>query len=134
MKAKLAFYKGPGDITDKAIRWWTNSRFSHVELVVGSQWISTSPRTMVLSSRRVTPDTSNWEYLDINIDEHLLEDLKVKYMGHKYDWLGIVMSQFVPAGVEDPNRLFCSEWCAKVLGYKNANEYSPGDLYRKLTA
>ena len=41
---RLAFYKGKGDWVDKLVRWWTKSQYSHVEVVVGNTWISSSPR------------------------------------------------------------------------------------------
>lgn len=33
MKAKIAFYKAKGNYVDKAIRIWTNSPYSHCEIV-----------------------------------------------------------------------------------------------------
>lgn len=41
---RLAFYKGEGDWVDKVVRWWTKSQYSHVEVIVGDTWYSSSPR------------------------------------------------------------------------------------------
>jgi len=133
MKARLAFYKGEGDITDKAIRWWTKSPYSHVELVIGdNKWISVSPRIGNLTSRYMLPNKEHWDYLPIEVDEGRLDMLLDKYLGCKYDWLGIALTQFIPMNVQDPKKLFCSEWCAMVLGLDKPSKYSPGSLYNKL--
>lgn len=41
---QLAFYKAKGDWVDKVIRWWTSSKYSHCEVVIGDEWFSSSPR------------------------------------------------------------------------------------------
>jgi len=130
LNAQLAFYKASkGDITDKLIAWWTHSHYSHVELVVGNKWISTSPRTKALGSREINYHSDHWTMIDVVIDGDRLSDLYSRFGGCGYDWTGIVLTQFIPLGVEDPQRLFCSEWCAMVLGLDNPSKYSPGDLF-----
>jgi hypothetical protein len=53
-----------------------------------------------------------------------------KTEGKKYDYLGAL--GFVFGNNENPNRWFCSEWCATVLGLENPSKLSPGDLYQKI--
>jgi hypothetical protein len=129
MKARLAFYKGKGTIVDKAIRWWTGSNYSHVELVINGLWYSTSPRDLCVRCKNIIPDSDHWDFVEVNISRgfpHFFRTTK----GHKYDWLGIFFSQFFAFNIEDKKRWFCSEWCAKALGVKNSNLYSPEGLYR----
>ena len=44
MKAKLAFYKAKGNWIDFLVRVFTNSPYSHCELVINKDWYSSSPR------------------------------------------------------------------------------------------
>ena len=134
MIARIAFYKGDGDIIDKLIRWYTNSKYSHCELVLGDIWISSSQRTGKLVERKLNVVDGHWDYIDINISNHRLDLLKEIYLGRSYDYIGILFSQILPMNIEAPNRLFCSEWCAMVLDLDNPNKYSPGDLYKYLVA
>lgn len=133
MKARLAFYKGKGDWTDKAIRLWTKSKYSHVELVVGDYWYSTSPRDMKVRKKKIVPNPDNWDYVDVHIYEENLLEMYNSTRGAKYDWLGILLSQFIPLSIHNRDRWFCSEWCAEILYLDYSNEYSPQDLYAEVT-
>ncbi len=129
----LAFYKGDGDITDKAIRWWTKSDYSHVELYMHGMWYSTSPRDLEVRRKMMQPKPENWDYVEVEVDYHKVIELFTRTKGAKYDWTGILLSQFIPLGRHSKSRWFCSEWCAEALGLDNSNEYSPGDLYKKVS-
>ena len=39
---KVACYKGEGDWADKLIRFWTGGIYSHVEIVIGDLWYTSS--------------------------------------------------------------------------------------------
>ena len=133
MKAKLAFYKGPGDITDKAIRWYTDSKYSHVELVMEDMWYSTSPRDLAVRAKKIVPREANWDYVEVDIDELSVASLYVATKGAKYDFLGIVLSQGIPLDIHSRKRWFCSEFCAEALKLTDSNRYSPEDLYKYAT-
>ncbi|NOQ32451.1 MAG: hypothetical protein GQ570_15185 [Helicobacteraceae bacterium] len=133
----IFFYKGKGDITDKLIRWWTKSEYSHVELAIGDLFYSTSPRDLKVRSKRITPKFESWDYVTINVTNEQLEDIKLFYKetsNCKYDWLGIFFSQFIKVGVHHKDRWFCSEWVtaslkrAKILEVEYPHNYSPQDL------
>jgi hypothetical protein len=130
MKAKLAFYKGPGNIVDRAIRLWTRSKYSHVELVIEDMWYSTSPREMEVKARRILAKEANWDYVEVDVDELSVASLYAATKGAKYDWTGIVLSQFLPLDIHSRKRFFCSEWCAEALNLADSNKYSPEDLYK----
>lgn len=129
MKATVAFYKGKGDFTDKLIRWYTSSKYSHVELIVDDIWYSTSPRTLEIAGRYVTPKEENWEYIEVDIDYAEFIALYTRAKGSKYDWLGIFLSQFLPLGIHSRKRWFCSEFVMEALGVEGSNIYSPQDCY-----
>ena len=133
MKAKLAFYKGPGDITDKAIRWYTDSEYSHVELVIENMWYSTSPRDLAVRAKKIAPRDGHWDYVEVDVDELSVASLYAATKGAKYDFLGIVLSQFMPLDIHSRKRWFCSEFCAEALKLKDSNKYSPEDLYKYAT-
>lgn len=129
--AKLAFYVAKhGNIVDKAIAWWTNSLFSHVELVCCGDWYSTSPRDLKVRKKRIEPTVGHWIFVDVEVDPMFLEDFFFLTEGRKYDWTGIFLTQFLPLRIHSKSRYFCSEWCAKALQLSNAHHYSPEDLYQ----
>ena len=132
-QARVAFYIAKnGNIIDKLIAWYTNSKYSHVELVCGGDWYSTSPRDLKVRKQQLIPKEGHWEFIDIDIDLIYLEEFFFLTKGRKYDWLGIFLSQFMPLKIHSERRYFCSEWVASALRIPNSNEYSPQDLYEYL--
>lgn len=132
VKAKLAMYKGSGNIYDKLIRWWTESKYSHCELVVDGVWYTSSPRDGGVVKRELKM-SSNWDMYDVYVDEKRLEMVMNRNEGAKYDWLGIVFTQVLPFGIHSKSRMFCSEFVAEVLGYYRPHEWSPQDVYEKVS-
>lgn len=126
---KLAFYKGEGNWVDKIIRWWTKSQYSHVEVVVGDMWYSSSPRDGGVRSMRM--EDYNAEHWDIigypGVSASDVFDLFRKTKGSKYDFIGILFSQVLPIGLHSSTKWYCSEWAAE-LKYNNTN-ISPQELY-----
>lgn len=138
---KLAFYKGEGDWTDKLIRWWTGSKYSHVEMIIDGRWYSSSPRNGYVRSKIIIPKEDHWDFVDVEVTEcakyEMLTFFK-KQLGKKYDWAGIFLSQVLPLEIQDPGRWFCSEICSAALKRvgkhleKPAQWYSPGRLYESI--
>ena len=128
---KLAFYKGKGTIVDKLIRWWTKSKYSHVELVINTDWYSISPRDSEVRCKQIHAKEGNWDFVDLpkTKDVEYVKKFYEQTKGAKYDWLGIFLSQLIPLGIQNRNRWFCSEWCAEALQITNSNSYSPQDLF-----
>lgn len=132
MKAKIAFYKvSKGNWIDKLIGWWTKSEYSHSELVIDQWWYSISPRDVKLRRKNIQPNPEHWDYVDVEIDELWFKVLYKKYEGCGYDWLGIALTEWLPLNVEHPKKFYCSEWCAKVIGYSPA-QMSPQKLWEKI--
>ena len=126
---RLAFYKGEGNWVDKIIRWWTKSQYSHVEVVVGNTWISSSPRDGgVRSMQMESHNAEHWDIIDYRgVSASDVFDLFRKTKGSKYDFIGILLSQMLPIGVHSSTRWYCSEWSAE-LKYDKTN-LSPQELY-----
>lgn len=151
MKIRIAFYKGKGNWKNKIIRWWTQSPYSHVELVMPDNytWISISPLlTSVVSSRIKTDfDLKNWDFVELQISDEQHKTLLEFFedtRGCSYDWIGMIFSQLLPFHIKRKNKWYCSEWIAyalrisDIVNWRTIKIYdrcdlSPGVLFRIVT-
>lgn len=138
MKTGIVFYKGKGNFVDRLIRWWTNSPYSHSEVVIGDKWYTSHQfhGGTLVRENMLDPSaySSSWEFVEIPFGA---EDAVEKFNSihpAKYDWLGIALSQVLPVSVHHEQRWFCSELCHwMIIGSGKSNRYSPGDLYNLVT-
>lgn len=122
MKIKVAFYKGKGNFINGIVRWWTKSVYSHAEIVLpdGITWIGISPflKSKVASRKKIIIDYSEWDFVDISVNQEQL-DIIMEFFedteGHGYDWIGMLLSQFLPCKIKHKKRWYCSEWIAYAL-------------------
>ena len=133
MKAKLAFYKGKGNWVDLLIRVFTNSKYSHVEIVINKDWYSSSPRDGGVRVKQIINDGNSSDFVEVEIDKERLYQKYREYKGRGYDFKGILLSNVLPIGWHSKNKMTCSEFCADVLGYSEPEMYSPERLYKILT-
>jgi hypothetical protein len=151
---KIAFYKGPGGYLHRLIRWWTKSKYSHAELVMPDDktWVSISPflTSKVASRERLEiKNPEQWDYLTFTLSwrkpvrEYQLRQLDKFIMqttGCKYDWFGMIISQFGPYLIKRRDKWYCSEWIAhamvnsRIIMWDDIRIYdtpdlSPGKLY-----
>lgn len=122
MKLKVAFYKGEGDWKNKIIRWWTKSPYSHAELILPDNisWISISPllTSKVKLRTRENYNVENWDFIEISVTSEQLNVIMEFYDATKgcgYDWIGMLLSQFLPYYVKRKEKWYCSEWIAYAL-------------------
>ena len=128
-EVRIAFYRGNAGFLHKIIRWWTKSQYSHAELIMpdGVTWISISPflSSRVASRVRLIVDNEDdWDYLTFKLNwrepvkKYQLSQLN-KFIGDttgcKYDWVGMITSQFLPYLIKRRNKWYCSEWIAHAL-------------------
>ena len=77
MKIKIAFYKGEGDFLNKIVRWWTNSIYSHAELVLpdGITWVGISPflKSKVAKRQKLLYEYEEWDFISIDITQEQLD-------------------------------------------------------------
>lgn len=133
MKTELAFYKAEGNYFDKLIRWWTKSKYSHVEIVYGDKWYSSSYRDDGVRVKAMkAPNPDSWDYVEVDVDPDRLEDVYMKHVGKGYDWLGIALSEWLPLGIQNDYKCYCSEFCAEVIGLGKTN-ISPKRLHEIVT-
>jgi len=120
LNIQLCFYiADKGMIGDKLVAWKTNSKYSHVELIIDDLRVS----SIIGKGVHVTNRGINEDYYDIinfTLDITLArynEVMKwIKLQDKKYyDNIGILLSQLFPFGINDENKWFCSEIVCKVL-------------------
>ena len=122
----LAFYKGEGSFFDKLIRKYLKGKYSHVELVLGNLWYTSSPRDGGVRVKGIVMKESNWDLLHIPVSSSQVKDIRGFFhnnMGKKYDWAGIMFSQVLPLEKDNPDRWFCSEICSRALQIAGFGEY-----------
>lgn len=131
---KVAFYTGtrPGiaAIYSIGVRKWTQSKYSHCELIFDDGMAASSSfADGGVRFKKIDFEPEKWEIFDL--PDHLEADAKKwfeEHEGQKYDILGNV--RFVVGFVRsDDKKWFCSEAIGAALGMKDPWRYSPGDLY-----
>tara|TARA_R110000824_G_scaffold67912_4_gene175890 strand:+ start:846 stop:1352 length:507 start_codon:yes stop_codon:yes gene_type:complete len=122
VKIQIAFYKGQGDFLNAIVRWWTKSVYSHAELVLPDNitYLGINPflKSKVASRKRLLRDHTEWDMvrLDITADQlKIIMEFFEDTQGQRYDWLGMLLSQFLPCKIKHRKRWYCSEWIAYAL-------------------
>lgn len=69
-------------------------------------------------------------YTTNKVAESTIQDILYRFKGKGYDWLGILFSQVLPLNLDHPERVFCSELNAAMLGLSKPASYSPEKLYQ----
>lgn len=150
MIIKVAFYKGRRRWHNRFIRWWTNSIYSHAELVMpdGYTWISISPfcGSKILARFKPVYDFDKWDFIAFAITDDQYKTI-VRFYDQtadcRYDWVGMILSQFLPFHIKQKGRWYCSEWIANALTISNVldwgktvvferSDLTPGLLYNML--
>lgn len=136
MNVQLWFYKGRGKFFDKIIRWWTGGPYSHVEIVIDGTAYSADAWNNVVRAKSVNEfNRDNWDRFEVvgqNRQERLNMCIRLcKQLGKQYDWLGILGFAF--GGVQDPDRWYCSELCAWLLGIEGSR-MDPNRLFSVVTS
>lgn len=128
---KVAFYKGKGGWTDKLIRFWTLSQYSHCEIVIGDYWYSSSWYDGGVRRKKIDYNPESWDFIEVPYDESIIVEFFHQTQGKEYDLKGIVLSQIFPFKTQDMDKYYCSEWCAIALGLKDTI-VSPEELWEEL--
>tara|TARA_Y100000593_G_scaffold93760_1_gene189926 strand:- start:2403 stop:2885 length:483 start_codon:yes stop_codon:yes gene_type:complete len=122
VKIKVAFYKGKGNWLNSIVRWWTKSKYSHAELVLpdDATWMGISPflKSKVASRKKLLLEYNEWDFIELSVTQEQV-DIILEFFehtrGHGYDWLGMLLSQFLPCKIKHKKRWYCSEWIAYAL-------------------
>ena len=108
-------------------------------------WITITPfRNSTVSSRIQTEyDIENWDFLSLEVNEdqvQIINDFFDETKGCRYDWWGMILSQFLPFRIKRTNKWYCSEWIAyalrisgvvdwKIIKIYDQTDLSPSRLY-----
>lgn len=139
---KLAFQKKGDGFFGWLIRKWTDSPYSHVEivfmmdeyeknkdLIAGceiqdgefeycSLWFSASPSDGGTRFKWGERSDKNFDYLDLPSNNDQVRSA-IRYAvgieGRPYDWKGIMLAHFLGGGREDAFKWFCSEAITSIL-------------------
>lgn len=151
MKIQIAFFKGKGSYVNSVVRWWTNSIYSHAEIVLpdGYTWIGISPylKSKVDERKKISFQYKDWDLIDIKVTEdqyNIIMEFYEDTKGQGYDWIGMLLSQFLPCKIKHKKRWYCSEWIsyalriACIIDWRKIRIYerkdlSPAVLYQLLT-
>lgn len=129
MRAQLWFYKGKGNWFDWLIRKYCNSRYSHVEIVVGGIACAADAWSGKVRTAPVTTfNRDNWDVVEVELQKDA--PWLLNQVGKGYDWLGIL--GLITLGFDDPSRWYCSELAAAAMGL-SPRQVSPGELYSKVS-
>jgi hypothetical protein len=122
MEVSVALYKGKGTFINSLVRKWTDSIYSHAELILddGKTWIGISPFISAKVIKRFVDNynSTDWDFYTKSVTKEQHDSIIEFYMltkGSSYDWFGMLLSQFVPFHIKQKNKWYCSEWILYAL-------------------
>ena len=128
MSVQLALYKGRGTLFNRLIRWWTNSAYSHCELVINGMCYSSSIRDGGVRGKAMALPADKWDLIDLPwADADTCQEWFNEHAHDKYGFTDLILCQLLGAR-RDHRGVFCSEACAKALGLRNSTRMSPQAL------
>lgn len=151
MTAYFAAYKGPGKITDKAVRVALSLRhrrlvpYSHIEILKGfpiKSLIDPLPyQDCIAASRRDDSEVrqkwihfrpGHWDFIRIELTESddVWHTARTSRLGKPYDTLGAALC-VTPCARLDPKTDWCSAMIADILGWENPESYDPYMVVQK---
>ena len=131
----VAFYKGEGGWHNRIVRWTTQSKYSHAELIMpDNTCISITPFGQAGIRRKEFKEAEeDYDIICVPVSDEQLETIEKFYedtKGDGYDWPGMILSKFTPFFIKRVGRWYCSEWIAYALRLAGAvdNLYHYPDL------
>jgi len=126
----LAAYKGKTRLFDRVIQYWTNSRYSHCELVINNICYSSSYKDNGVRCKSINyTDSSKWDLYPV---EWVNSDKVLEYYeqtkNYKYSVLDLIFTQLFKSTLDEEGAIYCSAWCAAALGISKPNLYNVDDL------
>lgn len=129
MTVQLALRKHDPRIGSQFICWWTNSIYSHCELVVDGVCYSSSLMDKGVRRKQIDLDPTKWDVVDLPwADSKKVLRYFEQTDGHTYGWISLIRSQLFNRNIAMKESQFCSEWCANALEIPNAVIYQPSTL------
>jgi hypothetical protein len=130
----LAFYKGNKSLTDSIIKWWTQGKYSHVEIAFHEsgteyQCYSSSIVDGGVRKKVIDLEADKWDLIPITISRERVQEYYEAVKDANYDVRGIV--GFVIPFKNHNKSLFCVEFCGNLIGLDPAESwrFDPSGLY-----
>ena len=129
---QLAFYKAPGNLTDKLIRLATFGKYSHCEIIFSDgMWFSADAWNNVCRYKEEKYfNRDNWDFIEFNCSESVARMFCDRINGSPYDFRAI-LTWFLPDFRDDRAKWYCSEACHEALAFPRSR-ISPSKLAKKL--
>jgi hypothetical protein len=131
---KIASYKsirpGLSGIFSRLVRWWTNSPYSHTELIFSDgKSASSSFIDGGVRFKEISYDNNHWDFIELprSFDETAARLWFIQNGNKKYDVLGL--AGFVwKRGTQNKNKFYCNEAIGEALGIKDSWRFDPGSF------
>lgn len=128
MTVYLALRKEDKRVTAKAIQWWTNSKYSHCELVVDGVSYSSSAMDKGVRAKIIEMPEDKWDLIPLPwADANKIRQYFIETDHLTYGWTGLIVSQVFNSG-HPSSKPFCSNWCGAALGHTAPHIFSPETL------
>ena len=128
VELRLAFFLAKyGRYGDKIIAWKTSSEYSHVEIILEQEWIS-SMTGVGVHIKKLRPLSAQWRYVTLpkivmtKERYYIIMNWIREQEGKEYDSCGIICSQVLPFSIHRKDKWFCSELVCKILQLFGVNE------------
>lgn len=129
MSVQLALRKHDTRLTAQVIQWWTNSIYSHCELVIDGWCYSSSAMDGGVRKKQIELNPAKWDVIDLPwADGAQIVDYYRDTDHHRYGWVGLITSQLLNLNRETVGAQFCSQWCGAALGLPSPASLSPRTL------
>ena len=123
MNICIGLYKGEGRLHNAIVRRWTDSIYSHAELILPDKTSITIFPFSLKGIHREPFSMENeveeeWDFICVPVTPKQLSIIEQFYdqtHGQQYDWVGMLASQLVPFHIKHMHRWYCSEWIAYAL-------------------
>ncbi len=146
MTITVAFDKSTGKtfswewFISNIIMWKTDSRYSHVEVIIKDKWIYAKGSTGV-GINELRPLSDKWDYVDVEVDGRKLRGVMrfiEEQVGKPYDYLGALFGGGFNYDLNAKEKWFCSEFTGEILkqfGLKmqTTDTLTPEDIYQTIT-
>lgn len=127
---QIAFRKNDGRVFSRFIQWWTNSIYSHCEIVLDGWCYSSSWLDGGVRKTTITLSPDKWDVVEISwANKEKILRYFAETDSHKYGVFSLLRNQLFNRNKSIKESQFCSEWCANALGLPNAVSLSPSSLH-----
>ena len=137
-KLQIAFYKGRTRFFNRLVSWWLNGPYSHAELILATDadgyaaCASSSFLDGGVRLKYMRLDPEHWDIVDVQGDKATAWAWLKEHDGDQYDTFGL-LGLVWRRGKGNPDKVWCTESVAAMLGYDEPWRFDPMTLYVALT-